>query len=376
MLELLKLSNFQKFRKYLLEFDPLATTIVGDSDKGKSTLLRALGFVLLNRSIRGPLAHKNRDLTKVSVKIDGKRVTRTKGKKTNKYGFDGQVYAAFGKGNVPDDIAAFLNVGPDNFQRQLDTHFWFGDTAGQVGKKLNEIVNLEVIDRSLSNLVRELNEAKSRVREFDDRVKVGREAKKDLKWVLTFDRELRALEGKEAAWQETALECSVLRKGVSAAAFHSRAAKNADTGFLEGQKCLLLGRKTARTAQEAKALREAVRDLERAEKAAGWEVPDISPLLAVRKHADAVAEERRELEGLIGELKQLEDEECGRQKELASLKSRLLKIGPRCPKCGQVIPAVPSSSASPTCTSPHDPRYSARRSLTGIDAKRPKSNKS
>jgi hypothetical protein len=381
-LERLQLTNFQKFRKLLLEFDPQATTIVGDSDRGKSTILRALGFLLLNRSIRGQLVHRGKAFAKVSAEIDGKRLARVKGKKNNKYVFDGRRYAAIGKANVPDGIAAFLNVGPENFQRQLDAHFWFSDTAGQVSKKLNEIVNLEVIDRSLSNLGKRLTEAKNEVRDLDQRVKADRKAKLDLKWVLAFDQELKGIEAKKNIWQETALACSRLQIGTRKAAFLTRQAKNADTGALEGQNALLLGRKAARTAGEVKALREFILDMEAAERAALWDVPDIGPLLDRRRKADRVAEERRELEGLILEHTELEDEQCRRQKELEQLTSHLTKIGRKCPKCGQALPSRnrpesgPHSSDSPTCISPPDPRSSARRSLTGIRRWSDKSSKS
>ena len=48
MLKRLRIKNFQKHGKVDISFDPHVTCIVGDSDAGKSSLLRALHWFLTN----------------------------------------------------------------------------------------------------------------------------------------------------------------------------------------------------------------------------------------------------------------------------------------------------------------------------------------
>ncbi len=47
-LESLTLKNFQKHKALYLQFDPHVTTIVGDNEVGKTTVLRAIRWVCFN----------------------------------------------------------------------------------------------------------------------------------------------------------------------------------------------------------------------------------------------------------------------------------------------------------------------------------------
>ena len=44
----LSLTNFQKHERLALDLDPRLTSIAGDSDRGKSAVLRALAWLCLN----------------------------------------------------------------------------------------------------------------------------------------------------------------------------------------------------------------------------------------------------------------------------------------------------------------------------------------
>ena len=59
--------------------------------------------------------------------------------------FDGIEYKAI-KTDVPEDIDKIFNINSNNIQQQFDNIFWFSETAGEVGRNLNSIVNLDIID--------------------------------------------------------------------------------------------------------------------------------------------------------------------------------------------------------------------------------------
>ncbi|MFG3063981.1 AAA family ATPase [Streptomyces sp. NPDC048231] len=54
MLTKIVIKNYRMFRDFALEFDPKMNILVGDNDRGKSTLLEAIGLALTGR-IRGRL---------------------------------------------------------------------------------------------------------------------------------------------------------------------------------------------------------------------------------------------------------------------------------------------------------------------------------
>lgn len=180
MIESLKLINFQAHRKILLEFDPGVTTIVGRTDAGKSSLLRALRWAALNKAPSDFITHGKEQAT-VQLVVDGKTIIRRKGKK-NSYQLDELKFFAV-KSDVPDSIAKVLNVNVNNFHRQLDGPFWFDKTPGQVSKELNQIVNLGIIDEAVAHLSSLARRSKTEIEICRSRLQTARKQKKELAWV-------------------------------------------------------------------------------------------------------------------------------------------------------------------------------------------------
>lgn len=166
LIKSLKLKDFQKHRTFKVVFSPTITSIRGATDSGKSALLRALRWICLNDwggsdFIREGAAEARVEIEAVLSKRNA-LVARSKGKE-NTYELNGDVFRAFAT-NVPEEVAAVLKVTPINFQSQHDPPFWFADTAGQVSRNLNAVIDLSVIDEVLSRAgaaVRESSERKA-----------------------------------------------------------------------------------------------------------------------------------------------------------------------------------------------------------------------
>jgi len=176
------LENFQAHRHSVFDFSDGITTIVGPTDTGKSAIVRALRWICANDLSGDAFITEGQKSTRVTLVVeeDGEIHTlrRTKGRdgSNNTYSLDGEVYKSFGT-SVPDDIARLLHLGPLNFQNQHDSPFWLSQTAGEVSRSLNSIVNLSAIDESLTRVA-------SIVRWAGDRQKVSverlAEIRKDL----------------------------------------------------------------------------------------------------------------------------------------------------------------------------------------------------
>lgn len=228
----LRLKNFQPWQRLDLELDTKATTLVGPSDLGKSSALRAFKWVCTNRPSGDTFIRNGSDGCFVGVEIDGKRLTRKKGKGINEYrvsafghtegisiiqradnqadldsrnqdgtgiqnwGRDRQcIFKSFGQ-EVPEPIQKILNVSEVNFQGQFDAPFWLGLTPGQLAKELNGVVDLCLIDSVLAKAASDLRKAKAEAEVCGDRLKEAAGRRDALAWSTDADAELRGLEEK------------------------------------------------------------------------------------------------------------------------------------------------------------------------------------
>lgn len=157
MIKTLRLRYFQAHKNSTLEFHPGINAICGASDQGKSSIIRAIRWIVENRpagdSFRSHFAEKHN--TEVSMILSNGQVDRVKGPKENKYQIGEEEYKAMGQ-KVPEEVTQLLNLRPVNIQYQMDQPFLLSLGGPALSKYLNEEVHLDVIDRSISNIRKKL----------------------------------------------------------------------------------------------------------------------------------------------------------------------------------------------------------------------------
>lgn len=198
MIRKLIIKNFQKHQDLTLKLDPKVTTIVGDNDAGKSAIIRALRWLVFNRPQGDRFIRKGAKRTRVTLFVDGHRVSRIKGG-TNEYKLDGKRLKGFGT-KVPQDVSGLLNLDALNFLRQHDPPgFWFSLSPGEVSRRLNDVVDLGAIDDVLSRIASRLRREITKRSVIEERLQDAQEEKdrwspairagKDLKQVESLKRE-------------------------------------------------------------------------------------------------------------------------------------------------------------------------------------------
>lgn len=149
----LTVQNFQIHREKTVEIPEGETTYLeGDSDIGKSAMLRALRWVCENKPDGGSFVtfkSPRGTNSKVTLELDGRTVTRERGKSKNTYGLDSEVFEAFGR-NVPEPVAKFLNLSPYAFQLQGEVPFLIGASPTDAAKILSDACGLGVIDTAVA----------------------------------------------------------------------------------------------------------------------------------------------------------------------------------------------------------------------------------
>lgn len=136
----------------------------------------------LNRPSGDALIRKGADSTTVCLYVGAARVRRTKGKGVNSYAIGSTEYVSFGTG-VPEEVEDLLGLTEHNLQGQHDSPFWFGLTPGQVSRELNQVFDLESIDRALSFVAAEHRAARSETQLCEKRVAAAEAEVESLAWV-------------------------------------------------------------------------------------------------------------------------------------------------------------------------------------------------
>jgi len=158
MIKSTTLENFQSHTLSELKFHEGVNVITGVSDSGKSSIIRAWYWLIHNRpsgeDFKNWKAHK-KDQVAVEVMTDKDTfaIIRSDGKTT--YSTNEQNFSAI-KTDVPSEISEALNITDYNLQTQFQPYFLLQDSPGEVARKLNELVGLDIIDLLYKNLSSEI----------------------------------------------------------------------------------------------------------------------------------------------------------------------------------------------------------------------------
>ncbi|MFP4526817.1 MAG: AAA family ATPase [Bacteroidales bacterium] len=191
MIRSLELNNFQSHKNSLLEFDPGVNIIVGNTDSGKSSLIRSLKLVIYNKpSGDSFISHWAKQLN-VKLEVDDHTIQRVKGS-SNKYILDDKEFTSFGT-TTPDEINQVINMSDVNTQFQLDPAFLLSSTSGEVAQYLNKVANLDQIDKSQKNIKREITQLSKKVEFYDTNIKQNREKLENFKFVKKLENSLKEI---------------------------------------------------------------------------------------------------------------------------------------------------------------------------------------
>ena len=193
MLNKLQIKNFRKNEKLEVELEPI-TVFRGPSGTGKSSVVGALKWLVFNTPAGKDFIHWDHNFSAVRLTEGKNQITRKRSSKENYYRINKQKkLKAFGAG-VPDSVSNLLNISPLNFHRQQAGPFWFRETAGEVSRQLNAVVNLDLIDTTLSNLSKQQRDTNAEKKVIEQRIKDAKIQKKKLRYIFDINKKLEALE--------------------------------------------------------------------------------------------------------------------------------------------------------------------------------------
>lgn len=376
MLEELLIQNFQAHAKTRISFDPGITCIVGPSDSGKSAIIRALRWVCCNIPGGSSFVRHGTKGATVKLLIDGKTITRKRSSNdtTNEYLLDKESYKAFGR-NIPEPILSALNMDSISWQGQHDSPYWFSSTAGEVSRQLNTIVNLSIIDSTLSAITKVVNKSATRLEVAVDAEEKAENNFAALQWVPEYSKEVESLRtiGKGTANKKIEASsitelCEEARMFLTTIESCSAAAKSGTTLIhkyetaLQAQKTsvalndLIIITKRASEAAEVEVpkteamqeaikkyrasfdraiiIRQLVKEVNNLRKATKIEIPNIKPIEDIISKHKELKNKSNNLYSLINDFREKEKEILDFENAIKSIKKEMPEV---CPTCNQPL---------------------------------------
>lgn len=336
MIEKIQIRNFGANEELNIDFSPQVTTIAGRSYIGKSWLLRALRWVVLNKPSGDSFINWDSDKSKVKLVVDDKRIVRTRSKSLNTYKLSGkeESYVAFGN-DVPKDIMEILNFSEINFQKQHTAPFWFCETAGEVSRQLNSIVNLDLIDSTLANIASEMRKSKAVIEITEEALDKAVQQKKELIFIEDLNEDLIDVEGMQKRYGEIARERATIDERLELGAKYGSIRENAAQQASDGLIVLSMGDRYRETADSVEKLHKLVESGIELQNILKAKPPDFSPLERLERKTKEATAQYQELDALIILIENRSDIKCQVEQDLTSYKKELQEIaGGRCPLCG------------------------------------------
>ena len=157
-----------------IEFDPGFNTIVGPTDSGKSTCMRALVWLMYSRPLGLEMIREGAEEARVTAVInrgtpetpDLHTIVRVRSKKRNAYIIDGQEFDNV-KTDVPAEAKALTGVetaeiGPKvfvelNVSRQMDGPFMLTGSGGDAAKIMGNLAGITTLDTGLASIKPDLS---------------------------------------------------------------------------------------------------------------------------------------------------------------------------------------------------------------------------
>lgn len=195
-----RIENFQSIKELDFEIRGL-TVITGKSNIGKSSIVRAISSALRNHPVVG-LVRKGEKTSVVKLESDRFKLLWEKGEKTSgRYELDGQKYEKIGQNQLPEiSELGFKSVkigSKENlpwYASQYDPLFLLNDSGAAITEFISEISRLDVLQNSISILLRRKKKVGDRIKSRKEDVsslKKKLEKSKDFGMIVQIEQDLK-----------------------------------------------------------------------------------------------------------------------------------------------------------------------------------------
>ena len=338
MISTIQIRNFSTHQKLDVKFSKGVTSIVGPSYAGKSTIVRALRWIALNRPAGTSFIRWGSNKTIARLGVDDSVIKRIRSKNNiNSYRLDDKRFAAFGN-DVPTSILSKLNLSPINFQGQHDAPFWFCETAGEVSRQLNNIVNLDAMDKSMSFIASEIRKADLEIGFIQKRLDDLKVQQKQLAFVPKMNDDLKECEGAQRELEKQQLKLAALSELLEGVKRYRNEANRLKAADVAINSVIVLGKSALDLTSQTTRLGELLENIEEKQETLNNRPPSMKPLEKMIQVQEESQKRYEVLDALIRDLGDQQNQIEILQTSVQKIQSKMNEISKgRCPLCGQQI---------------------------------------
>ena len=205
MIDKIQIAGFQSHKDTEISLNPGVNVIIGSSDSGKSSIIRALKWLFQNRpqgdSFKNNELKPKDEVSVCSVFDNGEYMSRERSSKVNQYAtFEDITYKAL-RTDIPPDVMDMIKIKEMNIQSQHpnDQYFLLTDSPGLVAKKFNEVSGLEIMDKAMMQINKQVRSVNSEIKLINTEIESKKEQLVDLKWVPKASKAAKVL---QAAYEQ------------------------------------------------------------------------------------------------------------------------------------------------------------------------------
>lgn len=203
MLKKIKIQNFECWKNLEIDLHPGINVFIGESDQGKSSIIRALRWNFRNRpqgfGYRSDYLEDKNELTLVETTTDSNDVVCRQRNLNgiNEYRLNGTPLVAL-RTDVPDEIFEATKISDINIQTQhpSDQYFLLTEKPGYVAKEFNKVSGLSIMDDALSEINSQVRSTNSEIKIIQKEIDTKKELIQENKWIekaIKFSSKLQQL---------------------------------------------------------------------------------------------------------------------------------------------------------------------------------------
>ena len=190
MISNVTIKNFESWKNTYIELSKGVSVIVGESDQGKSGIIRALTWNAQNRprgdSFRNDFLTDKKECVSVTVTYDENIIERKRNAtSTNQYTINNQEPMLALRSDVPIEISNLTKMKKVNIQSQHPSsqYFLLADKPGEVAKRFNKVAGLEIMDKAIADISSQVRTANSKISLCKEEIETREKQIQDFEWV-------------------------------------------------------------------------------------------------------------------------------------------------------------------------------------------------
>lgn len=198
MWKTVKIKNFQIHKNLEINLKPGVNIIAGSSDSGKSSFIRAIVSLLVNKNFSADYATwgSEGEEMEVSIETDSNTVSRFRGGKKNGYRINGEELIAI-RNQVPTEVSDLFHISDVNIGNQYEPFFLLSSSSGEVARRIQDFCDLSLIQKTIQKADYLEKEAKVQYKSLNkEKTRIDEEIE-SMSWIESCNRSLSSIQKKK-----------------------------------------------------------------------------------------------------------------------------------------------------------------------------------